>query len=627
MFSLSKPPSYPEHLARRGTLRASRRFRLKIPFLSRSDQGVTYEDLDWGDNDDAPYAAHIRVPSKHRRDIAPAPTTSSAAQGKPHHAYRLDGLMEFVPNGPHPVYELLRVSEKEWKDKLGRASRTLKEAVEEYRRRYQRMPPKGFDKWWRYVVQHKVQLPDEYDRIYHDLEPFWGMSPSFLQQQQRNWETDGEVGSFTIASEDHEVFFAGHSVTGDEGGARIAEERAADQLRLLEDVQQWLPDFRATFSAHDVPYQFIGHDLRSEAVDRAAASEYMDKESAAEFQTHQRGWSYACSQTSPLRKHNISAPFESTQLWGEPKTFIHNHKASMDPCQHVSHVHLNGFLSSYEEGPVPRNNMVPAFSICSTPLHSDILTVATEMWTDDVGEDPDWKDKKYDTLLWRGRNTGMFFKEDGKWQNSQRVRLVGITNRFHGHLHVLDSAASSTESVGPAHSVPLSLLNDEMMDVAFSGNAIQCEPAACEEIESTFTYKDATTFEEAHNWKYIIDVDGNGWSARFKRLMTSNSLIFKSTIFPEWYTDRIQPWVHYIPIKNDFTDLYDVFTFFHGDVDGKNSHDDIAERIARQGKEWSLSFWRKEDMVAYTFRLFLEYARVMSTDREAATFKWEDVKG
>lgn len=35
--------------------------------------------------------------------------------------------------------------------------------------------------------------------------------------------------------------------------------------------------------------------------------------------------------------------------------------------------------------------------------------------------------------------------------------------------------------------------------------------------------------------------DGNGWSSRFKRLMSTNSLILKSTIFPEWYADRIQP--------------------------------------------------------------------------------------
>lgn len=52
-------------------------------------------------------------------------------------------------------------------------------------------------------------------------------------------------------------------------------------------------------------------------------------------------------------------------------------------------------------------------------------------------------------------------------------------------------------------------------------------------------------------YKYVLDVDGNGWSGRFhrcvlrrfeeredadgeRRLMASNSLVLKSTIFPEW---------------------------------------------------------------------------------------------
>jgi hypothetical protein len=35
-------------------------------------------------------------------------------------------------------------------------------------------------------------------------------------------------------------------------------------------------------------------------------------------------------------------------------------------------------------------------------------------------------------------------------------------------------------------------------------------------------------------YKYILDIDGNGWSARFKRLMSTNSAVLKSTIFPEW---------------------------------------------------------------------------------------------
>jgi len=47
----------------------------------------------------------------------------------------------------HPIYELISRAEKEWQGKLDRASKTLDQAVAEYRRRYLRAPPKGFELW------------------------------------------------------------------------------------------------------------------------------------------------------------------------------------------------------------------------------------------------------------------------------------------------------------------------------------------------------------------------------------------------------------------------------------------------------------------------------------------------
>lgn len=44
-------------------------------------------------------------------------------------------------------------------------------------------------------------------------------------------------------------------------------------------------------------------------------------------------------------------------------------------------------------------------------------------------------------------------------------------------------------------------------------------------------------------YKYVMDVDGNGWSGRFHRLMSMKACVLKSTLFPEWYGDRIQPWL------------------------------------------------------------------------------------
>jgi hypothetical protein len=63
------------------------------------------------------------------------------------HTYLPNGLLRFNPNGPHPVLELMKSAEEKWQKKLDRASRTLEEAVKEYRRRYKRAPPQGFDDW------------------------------------------------------------------------------------------------------------------------------------------------------------------------------------------------------------------------------------------------------------------------------------------------------------------------------------------------------------------------------------------------------------------------------------------------------------------------------------------------
>lgn len=64
------------------------------------------------------------------------------------HKYRDDGLVEVNLHGPHPIYELVQKAEKDWKAKNAKASKTLLHAVLEYKRRYGRSPPKGFDVWY-----------------------------------------------------------------------------------------------------------------------------------------------------------------------------------------------------------------------------------------------------------------------------------------------------------------------------------------------------------------------------------------------------------------------------------------------------------------------------------------------
>jgi hypothetical protein len=76
----------------------------------------------------------------------------------------------------HPIPRLMDDAEHRFRVVISRQSRSLRTAVAEYKRRYGRNPPKGFDSWWRFAQTNKVKLVDEYDGLFGDLEPFWELT-------------------------------------------------------------------------------------------------------------------------------------------------------------------------------------------------------------------------------------------------------------------------------------------------------------------------------------------------------------------------------------------------------------------------------------------------------------------
>ena len=85
-------------------------------------------------------------------------------------------------------------------------------------------------------------------------------------------------------------------------------------------------------------------------------------------------------------------------------------------------------------------------------------------------------------------------------------------------------------------------LNSVYMDTSFAGAPAQCDAETCKWLSENIDFAPTQGLAESYQYKYMIDVDGNGWSGRFHRLMSTRSLVLKSTIFPEWYADRLQPW-------------------------------------------------------------------------------------
>lgn len=52
----------------------------------------------------------------------------------------------------NPILGLLAEGERQWADLLDRQSRSLGEAVAEYRKRHKMEPPRGFDVWVSFLI-------------------------------------------------------------------------------------------------------------------------------------------------------------------------------------------------------------------------------------------------------------------------------------------------------------------------------------------------------------------------------------------------------------------------------------------------------------------------------------------
>ena len=87
------------------------------------------------------------------------------------------------PLNEHPIPKLMAEAEDAYRAKLERQSTSLVEAVTEYKRRYGRDPPKGFDEWYAYAVKNDFRLVDEFDAIDEDLRPFMSMSGEELRRR------------------------------------------------------------------------------------------------------------------------------------------------------------------------------------------------------------------------------------------------------------------------------------------------------------------------------------------------------------------------------------------------------------------------------------------------------------
>lgn len=92
--------------------------------------------------------------------------------------------------------------------------------------------------------------------------------------------------------------------------------------------------------------------------------------------------------------------------------------------------------------------------------------------------------------------------------------------------------------------VPAAYLNEEIMDVAFV-KAIGSSnyPGGIGALIQDHRFDDGGVNLGDH-WKhkYLVDLDGMGYSGRFFSFLESDSAVLKATVYREFFEQWIQPW-------------------------------------------------------------------------------------
>ena len=144
-------------------------------------------------------------------------------------------------------------------------------------------------------------------------------------------------------------------------------------------------------------------------------------------------------------------------------------------------------------------------------------------------------------------------------------------------------------------------------------------PEACKSFYESGHYRRIdghASLNEVNNYKFLLDLDGLSYSARFQALLASGGVVLKSTIYEEFYSDWIQPWLHFIPLSMTFEEIYDIYAYFIG-IDTPEHRplaammrEETLANIGVEAAEWKRAHFRKEDLELYVERMAVEWARL-----------------
>lgn len=165
-----------------------------------------------------------------------------------------------------------------------------------------------------------------------------------------------------------------------------------------------------------------------------------------------------------------------------------------------------------------------------------------------------WAERS-DIVLWRGSTTGRLVTARNPFENRRMALAAYCAN----YPDIFDVKISSVGQMSDA-------------DAEAVRQMLEARNLLAEWI-------DVELFEEH---KFALNIDGNASAfGFFEKLSLGCCVLRVESSFEQWFDRRIQPWVHYVPIAGDFSDLLEKAQFMR-------ANPAFAEQIAKAGFEFTL---------------------------------------
>ncbi|KOS23411.1 Beta-1 [Escovopsis weberi] len=570
--------------------------------------------------------------------------------------------------GRHPLSDAIyaaRVQHDRWLS-VASTSQSLAAAVDIYQERHEgRRPPPNFGEWYRYAQGSAVI--DDFPQIDRDLAPYWDVAPSTLRRRAEEMAATAGIGAITIR---------GGSVTSKDTGSEEGNRDLAELVKMITKFSNHLPDMVLPINLSPTPRILPTWEDASPRSKSAATSSIAELLSRRATREHR--YSYNGAEVSglfPVNRERRSGADDSIKvargpIWASDfrqmqveacsplsRTRTRPHWNFMDFCSACIEAHSLGQLvtkwhqsldvcsqpdlrllhglSLTDPASAPIRQLRPLFGASKTDEFRDIVMpiprAGLERPEDDGGRP---FASRLDGLVWKGGSVGERGITNQALRGSHTFRLLHLANTPYPH----DEVTMMLPTPGNAdllgyEKLRASEANGLVKLCVGIGSSDGCLGSNCALVREAYGEGDGGMTEPLeHRYVLLLDED-DGPPRDMMRTLRSNSVPFVSSIFRTWFTDRLMPWLHFVPIDPRYHGLHTTLAYFTGTEDrwgvhGRNvsmaGNAQDAEWIAQQGRRWAERALGERDMEIYMFRLLLEWGRMIDDLRNDIGFRRDE---